>query len=445
MKKEQFNFYRLVLPILILSITVIMLVACSKSSAGDDNDGDNATTPPPTSSLMIKTLDPSVPMKHIGGLHTEEDYVRIRAKLAAQAEPWTSGWNKLIANSRAQSTYTASPVATLIRGGSSAEEPLPDNYSRAMNDAAAAYQLALRWRISGDAVYAQTAVNILNAWATTCTRISGDSNTALAAGIYGSQFAIAGEMLRGYPGWNPNDFAAYQKWMKDVFYSLNKAFLESHWGTCKSHYWANWDLANLSSVLAIGILTDDRTIYNYAINYLQKGNGNGNWYKAINHVFDGDDAGLAQLQESGRDQGHATLCIALMGQICQLTWNQGDDFYGLDNNRFLKACEYAAKYNIARLNVPFAEYTRNYKDAWSVCGGVETHTQISDAARGSFRPMWSAPYFHYTKIKNISENLTKYTKMGLSSSLPEGGGGDYGPNSGGFDQLGFGTLMYTRD
>jgi hypothetical protein len=26
---------------------------------------------------------------------------------------------------------------------------------------------------------------------------------------------------------------------------------------------------------------------------------------------------------------------------------------------------------------------------------------------------------------------------------PEGGGGDYGPNSGGYDQTGYGTLMYT--
>ena len=31
-----------------------------------------------------------------------------------------------------------------------------------------------------------------------------------------------------------------------------------------------------------------------------------------------------------------------------------------------------------------------------------------------------------------------------SSKLrPEGGGGNYGPNSGGFDQLGYGTLTYT--
>jgi hypothetical protein len=28
---------------------------------------------------------------------------------------------------------------------------------------------------------------------------------------------------------------------------------------------------------------------------------------------------------------------------------------------------------------------------------------------------------------------------------PEGGGGDYGPNSGGFDQIGYGTLTFTLD
>ena len=424
-------------------VGAIILAGCSSNDGPKEEDDD--TTTPPVTANAIETLDPSVPMKHIGALHTEKDFARIRAKLAVQSEPWTSGWNKLIANSHAQVTYKANPVVKLVRGGGSAEEPDPDNYSRAMNDVAAAYQLALRWKISGDAVYAQTAVNILNAWASTCTKISGDSNTALAGGIYGYQFAIAGEMLRDYPGWNANDFTAYQKWMKDVFYSLNKAFLETHWGTCKSHYWANWDLANLTSVLAIGILTDDRAIYNYAINYLQQGDGNGNWYKAINHVFDGENTGLAQIQESGRDQGHATLCIALMGHICQLTWNQGDDFYGLDNNRFLKACEYTAKYNVARLNVPFAEYTRNYKDAWSVCGGVETHTQVSSAGQGTVRPMWSGPYSHYAKIKKVSTDLIKYTKMGMNSTTPEGGGGDYGPNSGGFDQLGFGTLLYTLE
>ncbi|MGC4234984.1 MAG: alginate lyase family protein [Niabella sp.] len=412
--------------------------ACTKIQPGSNvrrkPDADSTSVV----ALKIDTLAPTVALKHVGGLHTPEDFARIKAKIAAGENPWLVTWNKLQGNSHAQASYTANPVAKLIRGGGSAEEPEPDNYSRAFNDAAAAYQLALRWKISGDETYAAAAVKILNAWAATCKRISGDSNTALAGGIYGYQFALAAELLRDYSGWAATDFAAYKQWMLDVFYSLNMAFLTSHWGTCDSHYWANWDLANLASVMAIAILTDNRSMYNYVINYLQNGKGNGNWYKAINHVFTGADASLAQIQESGRDQGHATLVIALMGTICQMAWNQGDDFFGLDDNRFLKACEYVAKYNVAFLDVPFNQYIRK----WAAnCAQTETHTQVSDNGRGTDRPMWSLPYYHYVKVKG---KTATYTAMGFEKvrAAGEGGGGDYGPNSGGYDQLGFGTLMY---
>jgi hypothetical protein len=36
-----------------------------------------------------------------------------------------------------------------------------------------------------------------------------------------------------------------------------------------------------------------------------------------------------------------------------------------------------------------------------------------------------------------------YTQRFAEKVRPEGGGGNYGPNSGGFDQLGYGTLTYT--
>jgi hypothetical protein len=386
----------------------------------------------------------STPMFHVGGLHTAGDFERIKAKLAANEEPWVSGWNKLTANSHAQVSYTPNPVTQIVRGAASGGPA--ENYSRAFNDAAAAYQLALRWKISGDSGFAARGVYILNEWAKICTEeITGTTDQSLAAGIYGYQFAVAGELLRDYPGWDLADFSAFQQWMLNIFFPKNKDFLTRHHDTHDDHYWANWDLCNLASVLAIGILCDRRDIYNMAIDYLQNGNGNGNWYKAINYLHTVGNEELAQLQESGRDQGHATLCIALMDVICQLTWNQGDDFYGLDDNRFLKACEYTAKYNVAGLDVPFHQYVRlwgnknQYPDP-----RVETHTQISSASRGTVRPMWSGPYYHYVKVKGLAESKAYYTKMGVDAASPEGGGGDYGSTSGGFDQLGFGTLMYAR-
>lgn len=416
----------------ILGALVWLSLACSKKESPNPSPPADSTSTGTTDTIAyIDTLPDSAPFVHEGLLLSQADFDRIIAKVNAGTEPWLSGWNKLIANAHAQLSYSPSPVAKLVRGGNSREEPDPDNYSHAFNDAAAAFQMAIRWRVTGDTAYAQKAVQILNAWADICKLISGDSNKALAAGIYGYQFAIAGELLRGYSGWTAADFSTYQQWMLDVFYSVNEAFLTTHWGTCISHYWANWDLANLASVMAIGVLTDKRVLYNEAVNYLQRGTGNGNILKAINNVY--DDQGLAQLQESGRDQGHATLCIALLGEICQMAWTQGDDFYGFDHNRFLKACEYTAKYNVANLSVPFTPYTN--------CEGV-AHTVISANGRGTVRPMWELPYNHYVKLKGLTAT---YTTMAVGTVRPEGGGGDYGPNSGGYDQLGFGTLLYTQE
>lgn len=391
------------------------------------------------------TIDETKSFIHPGLLHSKADFNRMKNKVDANVVPWIDGWNVLIANSHASINYNPAPVEKLIRGGSSAEEPDPDNYSRAMNDVAAAYQLAIRWQITGQIIYAEKSIQILNAWASTCKSISGNSNTALAAGIYGYQFANAAEIMRNYEGWSSSDFETFKQWQLNVFYKLSMAFLETHWGTCKSHYWANWDLCNLANVMATGVLCDSMPIYKYAIEYLMDGDGNGNLTNCINYIHPkstNDDIDLGQLQESGRDQGHSLFCIGLLGNICQMAYNQGDDLFAYDDNRILKAAEYTAKYNFANLSVPFHEYTRNFKDAWSACGGVETHIQISDIGKSGKRPIWELLYNHYVVKKGIT---ARYVTMAAKAHRIEGGGGDYGPNSGGFDNLGFGTLLFSLD
>lgn len=406
---------------------LISMAYCSKK-----NDNNTVAPIDTTSTVTVKYIDTSAnaAFVHPGLLHGKEDFDRMKIKVNAGAEPWISGWNKMIANSHARASYIANPTVKLIRGGGTVEEPEPDNYSRAFNDVAAAYQLAVRWKITGDDVYAQAAVNILNAWASTCIGLFGDSNQMLAAGIYGYQFANAAEILRDYSGWAAADFTKFKTFMLTVFYPKNHDFLVRHNGTCISHYWANWDLCNIASVMAIGVLTDNRQLYNEAVNYFQRGAGNGNILKAINYIHPN---GLGQVQESGRDQGHATLCISLLGTICQMALHQGDDFFAFDNNRLLKACEYTAKYNVANLDVPFSSYTN--------CDNI-THTVVSPDSRGTVRPMWAIVYNYYAKRKGLP---APYTLLGVNTTQPEGGGGDYGPNSGGFDQLGFGTLLYSLE
>lgn len=421
------------LKLVMLVLAFLLGIGSFYSCGGSDSPVD-----PPIDDDEIEeeeefTIDENKTFVHPGLLHSDADFARIKAKVEAEEEPWMQGWNKLIANSHASLSYNPSPTVKLVRGGNSKEEPDPDNYSHAMNDVAAAYQLAIRWKVTGETAYADKAVQILNAWASTCKEITGNSNKALGAGIYGYQFANAAEIMRDYEGWSATDFTAFKKWMIDVFYSVSKEFLDTHWNTCITHYWANWDLCNLANLIAIGVLTDNASIYNEAIKYLTDDNpnkGNGQIKKAIYFIH---TDGLGQLQESGRDQGHALLCVGFLGEICEMAWTQGDDLYGFDDNRILKGAEYAARYNFNLGSVYFEPYNN--------CDNVN-HTVISEVGRGGNRPIWEIIYNHYVKGMSIP---APNVEIAARLHRAEGGGGDYGPNSGGFDSLGFGTLLFSRE
>ncbi|MWA09309.1 alginate lyase family protein [Streptomyces sp. BA2] len=362
---------------------------------------------------------------HPGMLHSAGDLNRAKVKVAAGAAPWTAGWQKLTANALAAATWKPSPRAVIIRGGEG------QNYPTLYRDIHAAYQNALRWRISGSTAHGDTARDILNAWSATLTQVTGNADRFLAAGIYGYQFANAAELMRDYAGF---DLDRFKSMLLKVFYPLNDDFLKNHNGACITNYWANWDLCTMASVMAIGILCDDKAKYDRAVDYFKNGAGNGSIKKAVPFVYDGE--GLAQWQESGRDQGHTVMGMGLMGAICEMAWNQGDDLYGYDGNRFMKAAQYVAKYNLGQ-DVPFTKYT------WGTgtnCAYRE-QTVISEAGRGQARPVWDLLHFHYARRRRLS---VPYITALAEKVRPEGGGGDYGPNSGGFDQLGFGTLLYAK-
>ncbi|HVY40129.1 MAG TPA: alginate lyase family protein [Polyangia bacterium] len=363
---------------------------------------------------------------HPGLLHGDADFARMKAKVDAGAEPWLSGWQKLTANAHAQLTWTARPVAMVYRG---ADGTHPENYAQLFNDAAAAYALAVRWKVSGDARYADKAAEILDDWAAVLVGIGGTSDKFLAAGLYGYQLANAAEILRTYEGWPAASFARFKAMMLAVFYPMSHDFLLHHNGACISHYWANWDLCNMDAVLAIGVLVDDRAVYDEAVTYFKTGAGNGAIANAVVTIQPG---GLGQWQESGRDQGHNTLGIGLMGAFCEMAWKQGDDLYGYDDNRFLAGAEYVAKYNLGE-DVPYTTYDN--------CDKVN-QTVISPTGRGDVRPIWELVYNHYVNRRHLP---APYSAAYAALVRPEGGGGDYGPNSGGYDQLGYGTLTATLD
>ncbi|KAF7586165.1 hypothetical protein BBP40_009340 [Aspergillus hancockii] len=368
---------------------------------------------------------------HPGLLHTNADFDRIKTKVQSNAEPWLTGWYKLTNSSFASPNYTPRAQGTIYRGKDGVHA---ENYPNLYKDIAAAYALALQWKITSDETYAKTAITILDAWASTLKSISGNSDKFLASGIYGYSLANAGELMRDYAGWGEDKFAAFRDMMVNVFYPMNHDFFIRHNDAEIDHYWANWDLCNLASMLSIGILADNETMYQEAVDYFKNGTGNGAITKMVWKLHEVEGQVLGQGQEAGRDQGHAMLDFGLLGAVAQAAFNQGEDLFAYGDGLILAGAEYAAKYNLGH-DVPYTTYQNS----------DVTQTEISSNARGDVRPIWELLYNHYGVLKKQNATWTKqYRDMVVEKGEgAEGGGGYYGGSSGGFDQLGYGTLMYS--
>jgi fibronectin type 3 domain-containing protein len=341
---------------------------------------------------------------HPGGLHTLADLDRMKTNVLAGNHPWLDGWNALITDPQAQSNY--SPHATADFNA---------NRQNADADAHAAYLNTIRWYISGDVNFANTATNILNKWAATVT-VNSETGGGLS-GLPTMSFALAGELLRTYSGWQPADFASFTNMMVQYLYAPCNNYVSSQ--PCDFAHWTSWDGPNAAAILAIGVLCDDTNKFNQAVTLFQSGPGTAAISNAVPYLF----GAIGQPEESGRDQEHCILGIADLGVLCQVAWNQGLDLYGYDNNRLLAGVEYLAQYNLNH-EVPYT--------AMNNCAN-ENLWFVSDSGRGRLddRPVYEMFYNHYVVRQGLSAPSTKATAQ------------LYRPERGSADHFGYGTLVYT--
>lgn len=285
------------------------------------------------------------PFAHPGALHSARDFKRIKRHVEAKEQPWYRAWQHLESTKLAQTSWVPSPKAVLVRGSNATFTEPKQNYVSAYRDAHSAYQLTLRWLIGGNTSYADHAAAILDGWSATLTDIDGTEDKYLAAGLYGYQFANAAEILRAYPGWPRANQTAFGSMLNDIFARHNRDFLEHHYNK-PDFYYANWDLCNIASLMAIGIFNDNRTMYDYAVAYFRDGvpgrsevmaNGALPYFSVANFTEEGSGKTLMQMQESGRDQAHALMCISLLGVIGQQGRNQGVDLYSTYGHQILNA------------------------------------------------------------------------------------------------------------
>lgn len=406
---------------------------------------------------------------HPGGLHTQEDFDRIKDLLAKGDPTITAAVKVLTQAAYAQSTAGTSPVQTIVRGGGKGE-----NYINAARGATIAYQNALVWKITGNKANASHAINVLMQWANTTKGIGGDSNYALAAGLYGYQFAQAAELLRDYEGWAPERFEQFRQWMLQVWYPSAIGFLRGRNGTWENvgrwwqapgHYWSNWGLCNALCVMSIGVLCDDVFIYNQGLSYIkydQVGTFTdprtanpilndgltefmGNLVVTVTNTPANLKASsygtIGQMQESGRDIGHATMAAGLAIDIAHMAWNQGDDLFSFMDNRLAAGIEFVAAQTQNIEGLPWTNY--KYGSGGIYYTDNRCWTMTSPALGNQIRPYWGTVIGHYQGVLGKDMPYSEMAYANLIKNGPDGGG--QGSTSGGYDHLGYSVLMNYRD
>ena len=349
---------------------------------------------------------------HPGILHTKESIEAMKKNIADGVEPTISAFNALKSDGFSNATWGGRPLVNVVRGNSG------DNRAQMYIDIKRAYQTGLLWTLGQGDAYGDCAVRVLNGWSHTMKTLTGNADRFLASGIYGYQMANAAELVRDHPDF---DKEAMEELLLNVFYPMNKDFLTRHNDASIGNYYANWDLANIASMIAIGIFCDRQDIYEEGVSYYKNGEGMGSIYNCMPYVFDSETygEGYAQWQEMARDHGHTTLGIGLCGAINEMAWSQGKDLYGMSDNRFLKAVEYVVQYNyngVEAEDLPFSTYVRHN----SANNKWETYTGISGAARGRVRPVYTAVYNHYVNRMGLKMPALEKYLYGGESPVVEG-------------------------
>ena len=282
------------------------------------------------------------------------------------------------------------------------------------------------WRLAqiGDI---QTALKIINAYAQTLQRFDGHDAPLCTIQAYW--------LVRAMIVLKNSQFTIHNSQLESWTSMIRRAILPilEQFEADSPYANGNWGAIVNRCRMACAILLEDSALYQASIDYFLYANDNGALPRYVSE--------MGQCQETGRDQAHAQLGLGALCDICEMAWNQGDDLWGVLDNRMMKGLEYTARYNLG-YDVPF--------ETWQDCTGLYCDwTEPGAMQRGRIRCIYDAAYEHYTKVKHLKMPYTKiildlqrkaeqrgeitknmeadqFIVKGVKGSLPMGEGGGRG-------------------
>ena len=354
---------------------------------------------------------------HPGVVHSLIDLERMRTNVLAGNYPWYIGYTNMIADSHSSSSYPMEgPMGIIWR-----DAVVPALPSQFQDDCGAAYQNALLWYLTGDHAHAFKAIEILDAWASTCTN-AGGSDTRLACGLQGYKFITAAEIIRYTgAGWSQLEINTCSNFIRTVILPQNRMYGGGNWGQIGA-----------CSAMAAGVFMDDEAVFSEALNCLKFGAPIECDMGMVNYINP-----LGWTTESDRDIGHWGLALDNYTEAASIAWCQGIDLWTYLNNRLLTAHEYLAYFNANNTtNGGLAGLTNNLAPyiASTSCDGLNNSGLISQTANainqlGTWFPLWEQAFNPYQNLIGVA---ALWTSNAVAQERPEGYDRDH---------LAFGTLV----
>lgn len=260
---------------------------------------------------------------HPGIDQTRADMDFMKKQVLAGEQPWKDAFDKLKKETPLDFVPKIEPH--IIQGSYGSGDVGGKDMSRSGE---MAYNCALIWYITGDKVYADKAIEIMNAWSDGIWDFD-ENNAKLLVALSGQVYCNAAEIIRYTDaGWKQEDIKRFENMLTSVFYPTIRFYFPDANG--------NWDGAIARTIMAIAVFTDNIDMFNNAVNHYLYANYNGSILK---YVYQS-----GQCQETTRDQNHVQMGLREFAGAARIAYTQGVDLFSVADNRLALGFEWTASY-----------------------------------------------------------------------------------------------------
>ncbi len=202
---------------MLMNVSKIMIILCSIS--------------------LVGVIGKAQPFEHPGGLHSYKQIELARRNIASQKQPWTTAYEALIEQANRGLEKSPEAIADFnVPGYYKDAKGHRETMGRLSGDAWVAYSCAVAYQLTSNSErlkYAEKAIQVINAWATTNKKFSGyDGQLAMVDAGVGLVFAA--ELMTDYNGWNKEQRTAFAKWITSVYLKASTEIVE------RGNNWGDW-------------------------------------------------------------------------------------------------------------------------------------------------------------------------------------------------------------